>query len=88
MALKNEEAAFDMTGVRSGTSCESFNGKLRDECLNQEILHSLKEAQIVIEQWRNQYNTTRPHSSLRYRPPAPQTSTGQSITLDRYAPIQ
>ena len=68
--------------------CESFNGKLRDECLNQEIFYSLKEARIVIEQWRNQYNTVRPHSSLGYRPPAPQTSTGQSINLDRYAPIQ
>lgn len=56
--------------------CESFNGKLRDECLNQDIFYSLKEARIVIEQWRNQYNTACPHSSLGYRPPAPQTSTG------------
>ena len=40
--------------------CESFNGELRDECLNQEIFYSLKEAQIVIQQWRNQYNTIRP----------------------------
>jgi len=51
--------------------CESFNGKLRDECSNGEIFYSLKEAQIVIEQWRMQYNTHRPHSSLGYRPPAP-----------------
>ena len=51
--------------------CESFNGKLRDECLNGEIFYSLKEAQIVIEQWRVEYNTERPHSSLGYRPPAP-----------------
>ena len=51
--------------------CESFNGKLRDECLNGEIFYSLKEAQVVIEQWRVQYNTRRPHSSLGYRPPAP-----------------
>ena len=64
--------------------CESFNGKLRDECLNQEIFYSLKEAQVVIEQWRNHYNTIRPHSSLGYRPPAPQTSTGSSIDLDRH----
>jgi hypothetical protein len=42
--------------------------ELRDECLNQEIFFSLKEAQIVIEQWRNQYNTIRPHSSIGYRP--------------------
>ena len=51
--------------------CESFNGKLRDECLNGEIFYSLKEAQIVIEKWRVQYNTLRPHSALGYRPPAP-----------------
>ena len=44
--------------------CESFNGKLRDECLNGEIFYSLKEAQVVIEQWRVQYNTVRPHSAL------------------------
>ncbi len=51
--------------------CESFNGKLRDECLNGELFYSLKEAQIVIEKWRMEYNTERPHSSLGYRPPAP-----------------
>lgn len=51
--------------------CESFNGKLRDECLNGEIFYSLKEAQIVIEKWRVLYNTLRPHSALGYRPPAP-----------------
>jgi transposase InsO family protein len=51
--------------------CESFNGKLRDECLNGEIFYSLKEAQIVIENWRVEYNTRRPHSALGYRPPAP-----------------
>jgi putative transposase len=51
--------------------CESFNGKLRDECLNGEIFYSLKEAQIVIEKWRVECNTKRPHSALGYRPPAP-----------------
>jgi putative transposase len=51
--------------------CESFNSKLRDECLNGEIFYSLKEAQIVIERWRVHYNTIRPHSALGYRPPAP-----------------
>jgi len=52
---------------------ESFNGKLRDELLNGEIFYTLKEAQILIEQWRIHYNTVRPHSSLGYRSPAPQT---------------
>jgi transposase InsO family protein len=53
--------------------CESFNGKLRDELLNGEIFYSLKEARIVIEQWRRHYNQKRPHSALGYRPPAPVT---------------
>ena len=52
--------------------CESFNSKLRDELLNGEIFYSLKEARIVIESWRRHYNTVRPHSSLHYKPPAPE----------------
>ena len=50
---------------------ESFNGKLRDELLNSEVFNSLAEARVLIEQWRVHYNTVRPHSSLNYRPPAP-----------------
>ena len=53
--------------------CESFNGKLRDELLNGEIFYTLKEAQILIESWRQHYNTIRPHSSLGYIPPVPET---------------
>jgi transposase InsO family protein len=52
--------------------CESFNSKLRDELLNGEIFYSLAEARVVIETWRRHYNTERPHSSLGYRPPAPE----------------
>ena len=44
--------------------CESFNGKMRDEFLNGEIFYSLKEAQILTERWRVEYNTERPHSAL------------------------
>ncbi|MBT3554229.1 MAG: IS3 family transposase [Chloroflexi bacterium] len=51
---------------------ESFNGKLRDELLNREIFYSLKEVQILTEQWRREYNTIRPHSSLGYRTPTPE----------------
>jgi transposase InsO family protein len=51
---------------------ESFNGRLRDEQLNGEIFTTLKEAQIVIETWRQHYNRVRPHSSLGYKPPAPE----------------
>jgi putative transposase len=51
---------------------ESFNGKLRDELLNGEIFCTVKEAKVLIESWRRHYNTVRPHSSLGYRPPAPE----------------
>lgn len=51
---------------------ESFNGKLRDELLNREVFTTLLEAKVLIEQWRKQYNRVRPHSSLGYRPPAPE----------------
>lgn len=51
---------------------ESFNGKLRDELLNGEIFYTLREAKIMIERWRDEYNRIRPHSSLEYRPPAPE----------------
>ncbi len=52
---------------------ESFNAKLRDELLNREIFYTLKEAKAMIERWRHEYNTVRPHSSLGYRPPTPET---------------
>ena len=55
--------------------CESFNGSLRDELLNGEIFYTLSEARVLIEAWRRHYNTVRPHSSLGYRPPAPETAT-------------
>ncbi len=51
---------------------ESFNGKLRDELLNGEIFDTLLEAKVLIERWRREYNTVRPHSSLGYRAPAPE----------------
>ena len=51
---------------------ESFNARMRDELLNGEIFYSLREAQIIIENWRIHYNTRRPHASLGYRPPAPE----------------
>jgi transposase InsO family protein len=53
---------------------ESFNGKLRDELLNGEIFYSLHEAKVLIGMWRKHYNRVRPHSSLGYRPPAPEST--------------
>ena len=49
---------------------ESFNGKMKDEFLAREIFYSMKEAEILIEQWRVEYNTIIRHSALGYRPPA------------------
>lgn len=48
---------------------ESFNGRLRDECLNRELLGSLLEARVILDDWRDQYNNVRPHSSLNYQSP-------------------
>lgn len=52
---------------------ESLNGKLRDELLDREVFETLLEARVLIERWREHYNTVRPHASLGYRPPAPET---------------
>jgi len=49
---------------------ESFNGKLRDEVLDREVFHSAKEAKVLVESWRLEYNNHRPHSSLGYMTPA------------------
>ncbi len=48
---------------------ESFNGKFRDECLNEHWFVSLRHAKALIEDWRQEYNEERPHSSLGYRTP-------------------
>jgi len=58
---------------------ESFNARLRDELLNGELFYTLREAQIIVERWRQHYNRRRPHSALGYRPPAPETIVGPPI---------
>ena len=59
---------------------ESFNGKLRDELLDAEVFNTLAEAEVLIERWRRHYNTARPHSSLGYRPPAPEVAMPDAPT--------
>jgi len=61
---------------------ESFNSKLRDELLNGEIFYTLREAKVIIERWRRYYNVERPHSSLGYRPPAPEAIVASSPTSE------
>ncbi|MFC5485158.1 IS3 family transposase [Microvirga aerilata] len=63
--------------------CESFNSKLRDELLKGEIFYTLEEAKVIIESWRRHYNTVRPHSSLGYRPPAPEVVVHASTLAPR-----
>jgi len=60
---------------------ESFNGKLRDELLNGEIFTTLIEAKVLIEEWKKEYNQVRPHSSLGYKPPAPEAKMALTLTL-------
>ena len=68
--------------------CAHFAAELRDNLLNGEIFYSLKEAQVVIEQWRRHYNAVRPRSSLNYRPPAPQMAVSLAFHLDEITPMQ
>jgi transposase InsO family protein len=67
--------------------CESFNGKLRDELPNTEIFYTLQEAKVLIERWRQHYNTIRPHSSLGCRPPAPEVVLPRPA-VQAYATLQ
>lgn len=59
---------------------ESFNGRLRDECLNANWFTSLRDARRKIEMWRQDYNEQRPHSSLNYLPPAEFARTAAEVT--------
>jgi len=67
-------------------SIESFKSKLRDELLGGEIFYTLREAQILIADWRRLYNGLRPHGSLGNRPPAPETIVFPGFSLADYAP--
>ncbi len=49
--------------------CESFHGRLRDECLNEHWFLGLRDARRIVETWRQDYNRERPHSALGYQTP-------------------
>jgi len=72
--------------------CESFNGRFRDELLNSEVFYTQRETQIIIEKWRQLYNTKRPHSALGYHPPDPeaiiQMIKGQICTNCEIGPVK
>lgn len=66
----SETATIDPGKPWQNGSVESFHATFRRECLDAEYFAHLREARILIEQWRWEYNTQRPHSSLGYRSPA------------------
>ena len=59
---------------------ESFNGKLHDELLSREVFYTLAEARVLLGAWRRHHDTIRPHSSLGYRPPAPEVISPQQTS--------
>ncbi len=62
---------------------ESFNSRLRDECLNEHWFRTIADAQVLIEQWRGEYNTEHPHSSLGRLPPADYAAQFQHVNQDQ-----
>lgn len=88
-----ETALIDRGKPWQNGATESFNGKFRDECLSLEWFRSRAEAKVVIETWRQHFNTVRPHSSLGYLTPAafvarlteqdaaPATATGRTAAV-------
>ena len=60
------------TPLNSVSRIESFNRTLRDEVLNREVFDTVWEAKVLVERWRREYNQTRLHSALGFRPPAPE----------------
>jgi putative transposase len=66
--------------LRQNGTNESFNGRLRDECLNVEWFRTRREARVVIEAWRHHYNAVRPHMSLNYLTPIEFRSQHQPLS--------
>ena len=73
-AVGARTAFIEPGSPRENGYVQSFNARFRDELLYREVFYSLREAQIVIENWRKHDNTKRPHSALGYRPPVPETT--------------
>ena len=87
-AVGSETAYIEPGSPWENGYCESFNSKLRDELLNGELFFSLAEAQVLIEAWRQHFNALRPHSSLNYRPPAPEAIVPRNRTIVPWASSQ
>ena len=88
--LKVKTAFIEPGSPRENGYNESFNRRLRDECLNGEMFYSLRQAQVIIEDWRHHYNHIRPHSALGYKPPMPMMHVrgdAGSATLRKHFPL-
>ena len=69
MGLRNTHIETGSTIEGHSSYIESFHSRFRAECLDREVLLNLREARVVIEDWRQHYNQERPHSRLEYRSP-------------------
>lgn len=79
-AATGANAAYIEPGCpRENGCCERVNARFRDELINDEIFYSLRDTQILIEQWSVHYNFVRRHSAPRYRPPVPQSSVPMNL---------
>ena len=67
---------------RQNGHVESFHGSLRDECLNRELMLSVAEARVIIEDYRRYYNEVRPHGSIGYRTPAQACREAQGLAAN------
>ena len=80
-ALQVQTLFIEPGSPRENGFVESFNGKLRDELLDREMSYTLTETKLLIERWRRQYNTVRPHSALGYVPRRPKRSCRHRLTV-------
>jgi transposase InsO family protein len=87
-AVGSQTADIEPSSPWENGYCESFNSKLRDQPLNGELFFSLAEAQVLIEAWRRHFNAVRPHSSLKYRPPAREAIVPRGGTVAPWASAQ
>jgi transposase InsO family protein len=85
---RSQDALYEPGSPWGNGYCASFNSKLRDEFLNGEIFYSIKELRVLAERWRVHYNTVRPHSSLGYRPPAPEAWLPPPWGVEKWKPLR
>jgi transposase InsO family protein len=69
-AIVNGPEKSNLRRSKEWSHCKSFNGRLRDELLNETLFTTLAQARVVLAEWRDDYNTVRPHSQLGGRTPA------------------